>query len=137
MNALTIVNSILTCLNIEEDEEVDEEDLVNINELTFENRYLYVIFKFLQIDIISEIYDISDAIDLLPSLFQLYEKIFIENSNFTEIKSKPKFTTQYVLQLVWMQAAKLYYKNDQREEALKCLKELSDIDVDFKKLELN
>lgn len=134
MNALTIVNSILTCLNIEEDEEVDEEDLININELTFENRYLYVIFKFLQIDIISEIYDISDAIDLLPSLFQLYEKIFIENSNFTEIKSKPKFTTQYVLQLVWMQAAKLYYKNDQKEEALKCLKELSDIDVDFKNL---
>lgn len=134
MNALTIVNSILTCLNIEEDEEVDEEDVVSIHELTFESRYLYVIFKFLQIDIISEIHNISDAIDLLPSLFQLYEKVFIENSNFTEIKSNPKFTSQYVLQLVWIQAAKLYYKNDQKEEALKCLKELSDIDVDFKNL---
>lgn len=134
MNALTIVNSILTCLNIEEDEEVDEEDLVNINDLTFESRNLYVIFKFLQIDIISEIHDIADAIELLPSLFQLYEKVFIENSNFTEIRSKPKFTTQYVLQLAWMQAAKLYYKNDQKDEALKCLKESSDIDVDFKNL---
>lgn len=134
LNSLTIVNSILTPLNIDEDEEIDEEDIVDINELTFENRYLYIIFKLLQIDIISEIHDVSDSIELLPSLFQLYEKIFIENSNYIENKSKPRYTKEYVLQLVWLQAAKLYQKNNQSEEALKCLKEIAEVEVDFKNL---
>lgn len=134
LNSLTIVNSILTPLNIDEDEEIDEEDIIDIENLTFENRYLYIIFKFLQIDIIAEIHDVSDSIELLPSLFQLYEKLFIESNNYIENKAKPRYTKEYVLQLVWLQAAKLYQKNNQKEEALKCLKEIADVDVDFKNL---
>lgn len=133
MNSLTISNTILSQLEVSEDEE-EFTDVVNVSKLSFEQKYHYIIFKFLQIDIVTEIHSIKDSLELLPSLFELYEFLFSESSNAKISAHNPRFTKEYVLQLVWLQASKMYLLNGQDSEALNCLKEISNMDVAFKNL---
>ncbi|XBW35610.1 hypothetical protein QEN19_001184 [Hanseniaspora menglaensis] len=130
MNALTIANSILSPLE-DYDGDGDEGETVDIPKLSFKDRYYYIIFKFMQLDIITDIHGIKDSIELLTNLFQLYETLFSEYEN-TELSVKnPRFSKQYVLQLVWIQASKMYLLDKQKADALNCLHELSDIKAQF------
>ena len=133
-NSLTIANSLLNPLEEHEDDPEHVHDNVDISNLSFEDRYHYIVFKFLQLDIVTEMHGSKDSIDLLASLFELYELLFAEFENTKSVHESPRYTKEYVLQLVWLQASKMYLLNDQISDALGCLKEISSMSVDFKNL---
>ena len=134
INSLTIANSLLNPLEEHEDDPEHLHDTVDISNLSFEDRYHYIVFKFLQLDIVTEMHGSKDSIDLLASLFELYELLFAKFENSKSVHESPRYTKEYVLQLVWLQASKMYLLNDQISDALGCLKEISSMSVDFKNL---
>ncbi|OBA27117.1 hypothetical protein HANVADRAFT_2225 [Hanseniaspora valbyensis NRRL Y-1626] len=134
INSLTIANSLLNPLEEHEDDPEHVHDPVDISNLSFEDRYHYIVFKFLQLDIVTEMHGSKDSIDLLASLFELYDLLFAKFENTKRVHESPRYTKEYVLQLVWLQASKMYLLNDQISDALGCLKEISSMSVDFKNL---
>ncbi|AQZ11644.1 YPP1 (YGR198W) [Zygosaccharomyces parabailii] len=127
--AFKIVCSVLQAMQ----ESLSEEGLCSLD------RWQFVHLKMTQLRIVEDIFGTMDALEMLPELFELYSTLFpAETKLYDRIGDGYNDTKQYLLQLVWIFAASLYFQIPENyEDAKGAINEAARVSKEFKNLNCN
>lgn len=121
----------IVCSVLEAMREANEEGLIN----SARDKWQYIHLKLTQLSIMEDILGANDALELLPDLFQLFNKLFEKGES--NIGAASNQTKEYLLQLLWLFALRLYMSAENQDEAENSLSESLKVEAGFKNLNNN
>lgn len=103
------------------------------------DRWQFVHLKMTQLRIAEEMFGTLDALEMLPELFELYSVLFpADTTLYDSIGDGYKNSRQYLLQMIWIFAASLYFQLPENyDNAKDAINEAARVSKDFKNLNCN
>ena len=134
------------CRSIQEDKEVSykiicsvlnalEQEFTtsNYSGVKHEDKWQYINMKITEIHLINEIFGTAEALESMPELFSVYNKLFDADAK-EKTTTKPSFSKskEYLLQSIWLLAAQLYMNGEEHiEDARGAIREARKVTKDF------
>ena len=134
------------CRSIQEDKEVSykiicsvlnalEQEFTtsNYSGVKHEDKWQYINMKITEIHLINEIFGTAEALESMPELFSVYNKLFDADAK-EKTTTKPSFSKskEYLLHSIWLLAAQLYMNGEEHiEDARGAIREARKVTKDF------
>lgn len=104
-------------------------------QFTIDEKWQFIHIKLTQLQLVRDMFALEDALEILPEVFELYQRLFSDASE--PLGPQINQSNDYLLQKIWLFALELYLENDDIENVKAALDEFKNVTSKYVNLNHN